>query len=92
MNQKTFYSLIGAAVALTSLIHVFASLPHGEAKKKGSALSLALGIAGLIAGAAIACQPERNARKQLTVGNLLDDEDVERMQAHVAEILGEDHT
>ena len=87
MNRKNLYTLVGATIALTSLIGIANTL---SSKKKGYVLSLTLGIVGLAAGTVLACQPERKARKQLTVGELLDACDVERMEQNIAEILGED--
>ena len=92
MNQKKLYTLVGATVALMSLIRILDISTQDKVKRAGTALSFTLAITGLIAGTAIACLPERNARRQLTVGELLDDKDVERMQKNISEILGDDPT
>ena len=89
MNRKNLYTLVGATVALTSLIGIANAL---SAKKKGYVLAAMLGVVGLAAGIALAYQPERTARRQLTVGELLDEGDVERVQKHISEILGNDPT
>ena len=84
MNRKNLYTLVGATVALTSLIGIANAL---SAKKKGYVLAATLGVVGLAAGIALAYQPERTARRQLTVGELLDEGDVERVQKHISEIF-----
>ena len=48
-----------------------------------------LGVAGLVGSAILSGQPTRQAARELTVKDLLDDRDVARLETNISEVLGE---
>lgn len=87
MNKK-LYALTGSAVAVASTAMI---IGYAIRKKKEEAVCagvLLAGIAGLVGGAVIAYQPEKEAKKKLTVRDLLDDDDVLLVNKNIAEVLG----
>ena len=87
MNKK-LYALTGAAVAVASTALIFG---YAVCKKKEQAVCtgiLLAGVAGLLGGALIAYQPEKEAKKKLTVQDLLDDDDLMLVKQNIAEVLG----
>lgn len=86
MNNKQFY-LTGAAVAAASVALI---VDYSIRKKKEQAPFagiLVAGIAGLFLGAAIAYKPEKEAKKALTVDDLLDDGDEELVHQNISELM-----
>ena len=60
-----------------------------EAASIKSELCSVLGIAGLVGSAILSSQPTRQAARELTVKDLLDDRDVARLETNISEVLGE---
>lgn len=86
MNKK-LYALTGAAVAVASTALIFG---YAVCKKKEQAVCtgiLLAGVAGLLGGALIAYEPKRRAKKQLTVHDLLDEDELMLVKQNIAEVL-----
>ena len=87
MKHQTAHRLAGVGIALTSLSLIMASDRRRRAGGSGAFLLLT-GITGLVAATAVAYRPERQAQRGLAMHNVLEDEDAELIDAHLAELLG----
>lgn len=83
------YSVAGAAVGIVSAILLTDYSLRKKQDRPAYTGVLLASVAGLIAGAAIAYQPEREAKKCLTVQeNLLDENEISRVKESANEVLG----
>ena len=87
MKRRDFY-LAGAAVALASAASLVTYAIQKSTKEKAGIGYLIAGLAGLAVSGAIAATPTIQATRNLTVENLLDEEDTGLMQENISEILG----
>ena len=87
--DKRTYFLAGAAVAAVSAALVVDYAVRKKREKSVYAGLLIAGIAGLIGSAVLAYQPEKQAKAQLTVTDMLDDEDVTLVRENISEVLGD---
>ena len=87
MNKK-MYALTSAAVAVASTVMIVDYVVRKKTERAAYAGILLAGIAGLIGGAVIAYQPEKKARRGLTVEDMLDDYDVAMVENNISEVLG----
>ena len=87
MNKK-MYALTSAAVAVASTVMIVDYVVRKKTERAACAGILLAGIAGLIGGAVIAYQPEKKARRALTVEDMLDDYDVAMVENNISEVLG----
>ena len=85
-DKKTYF-LTGAAVAAVSAALVVDYAVRKKKEKTVYAGLLLAGIAGFVGSAILAYQPEKQARKQLTVTDMLDDADVSLVHQNISEVL-----
>ena len=85
--DKKSYFLTGAAVAAVSAALIIDYAVHKKKEKAVSAGLLVAGIVGLVGSAVLAYQPEKQARRQLTVTDMLDDNDVSLVNQNISEVL-----
>lgn len=86
MKSIHFY-LAGAAVAVASAALIVDYSVRKKKEETPFAGLLVAGITGLFLGAAIAYKPEKEAKKALTVDDLLDDGDEELMHQNISELM-----
>lgn len=88
MNKKDIYSIAGAALAITSTALM---IDYSVRKRKDQTPPVGIlfaSIAGLVAGAAIAYQPQRDQAKLLKVDEIFDDEsEVDTLEENINEVL-----
>lgn len=87
MTKKAYY-LASAAVIAASVASIVTYTVQKATKKTTFPGLLVLGTAGLVAGAALAAKPGKDAVKRLAEEPLLDEEDTDLMQINISEILG----
>ena len=87
MNKK-MYALTSAAVAVASTVMILDFAIRKKTEHAACVGVLLAGLAGLIGGAVIAYQPEKKARRGLTVEDMLDDYDVALVENNISEVLG----
>ena len=85
-DKKTYF-LTGAAVAAVSAALIVDYAVRKKKEKTVYAGLLIAGLAGLVGSALLAYQPEKQARKQLTVTDMLDDADVSLVHQNISEVL-----
>lgn len=85
-DKKTYF-LTGAAVAAVSAALIVDYAVRKKKEKTVYAGLLIAGLAGLVGSAILAYQPEKQAKKQLTVTDMLDDEDVSLVHQNISEVL-----
>ncbi len=88
MNKKDLYSIAGAALAITSTALM---IDYAVRKKKDQTPPVGIlfaSIAGLVAGATIAYQPQKEQAKLLKVDEIFDDEsEVNTLEENINEVL-----
>ena len=87
MNKQTLYRVAGAAVGTLSALWIVDFACRKKQEKPASTGLLLAGLAGVAIGAALAYEPVRKAKKELTVSDLLDDRDVQLIDQNVSEVL-----
>ena len=88
MNRNQYY-LASAATAAVSVALVLGCVAMEKKKSLLCAGLAVLGLAGLVGSAILSSQPTRQAARELTVKDLLDDRDVARLETNISEVLGE---
>lgn len=87
--DKRTYFLTGAAVAAVSAALIVDYAVRKKKEKTVYAGLLLAGMVGLVGSAVLAYQPEKQARKQLTVTDMLDDADVSLVRENISEVLND---
>ena len=90
MNKQTLYRVAGAAVGTLSAILITDFICRKKHEKSASTGLLLAGLAGVAIGAALAYEPVRKAKKELTVSDMLDDHDVKLINQNISEVLSEE--
>ena len=88
MNQRNRCLLIGGGLALVS---IFKLVDYTKKKKQGNAslFSLLFALFGVVAGIAIALEPERQASKKLTVKSMLNETDLKLIEENISEVFSD---
>jgi hypothetical protein len=88
ISKQAMYSIAGAALAITSTALM---IDYSVRKRKDQTPPVGIlfaSIAGLVAGAAIAYQPQREQAKLLKVDEIFDDEtEVDTLEENINEVL-----
>ncbi len=87
-DKKTYF-LTGAAVAAVSAALIVDYAVRKKKEKTVYAGLLLAGMVGLVGSAVLAYQPEKQARKQLTVNDMLDEDEVALVRENIAEVLSD---
>ena len=87
-DKKTYF-LTGAAVAAVSAALIVDYAVRKKKEKTVYAGLLLAGMVGLVGSAVLAYQPEKQARKQLTVTDMLDEDEVSLVRENIAEVLND---
>lgn len=87
-DKKTYF-LTGAAVAAVSAALIVDYAVRKKKEKTVYAGLLIAGMVGLVGSAVLAYQPEKQARKQLTVTDMLDEDEVSLVRENIAEVLND---
>ena len=87
-DKKTYF-LTGAAVAAMSAALIVDYAVRKKKEKTVYAGLLLAGMVGLVGSAVLAYQPEKQARKQLTVNDMLDEDEVSLVHANISEVLND---
>lgn len=87
-KERLIYTVAGAAVAATSAALIVGYAVCKTQKKAACAGLLVAGMAGFAIGAALAYKPELDARRGLTVDELLNEGDMELVKQNISEVLG----
>ena len=86
MNNSRFYTLAGAAAAAIGALLFFTGLAKDH--NPSSRALRTVGLLGLGAGVALAYQPEKQAKKNLEISEILNERDVELVRRNLREVLG----
>ncbi len=88
MNRNKAYALSGILLAGLSTVLIADGILSKRKTPLSRVVSLVAGIGGLVAGANLAYLPEKQAKQRLIVADLFNDDDVERIEKNLAEVLG----
>ena len=85
-REKKFYALAGAVTLASAALITDFMIRTKKRQVVGVALLVA-GIAGLVGGVALACQPAKETMKKLAIGNIFDDGDADLLNENIAELF-----